>query len=256
MEQLLLGSLWVIVLYATFWFLVSLIIKRNDFADVGRGLWYIVLCLYYFSVWGEGERALVMYGLVAIRGIRLAVTIFLKNRKKKEDFRYAQRRKDRGKNFYIRSYLQVYLLQWLLMGVIILPVMLVSASSASELHIWDWLGVALWILWFVFESVGDWQLAQFKKDSSNKWKILNTGLRKYSRHPNYFGEVVMRWALFIIGLSAVNWMYSILSPVMITFLILYVSWVPMLEKKYDWNPEYELYKQKTSMFFPLPPKKL
>jgi steroid 5-alpha reductase family enzyme len=256
MEQLLLGSLWIIVVYATFWFIVSLIIKRNDFADVAWGLWYIVLCIYYFSVWGGGERAVLMYGLVAIRGIRLAVTIFLKNRKKKEDFRYAQRRKDRGKYFYIRSYLQVYLLQWLLMGVIIFPVLLVSASSASELHIWDWIGILVWILWFIFESVGDWQLAQFKKDSSNTWKILNTGLWKYSRHPNYFGEVVMRWAIFIIGLSATNWIYGIISPLMITFLILYVSWVPLLEKKYDWNPEYEIYKKKTSMFIPLPPKKI
>jgi len=256
MEHLLLVSLGIIVVYATFWFLVSLVFKRNDFADVARGLWYIVLCLYYFSVWDGGERALLMYWLVAIRGIRLAVTIFLKNRKKKEDFRYAQRRKDWGKSFYIRSYLQVYLLQWVLIVLIILPVMLVSSSSPSALHVWDFFAVGLWIVWFFFESVGDLQLAKFKNDPSNKWKILDTWLWKYSRHPNYFGEVVMWRALFMIGLSAVNWIYGIISPIIISFLILYVSWVPMLEKRYAGNPEYELYKMKTSKFIPRLPKKL
>jgi len=255
MEQLILSSLWIIFLYATFWFVVSLITKRNDFVDVARGLWYIVLCIYYFFVWDGSQREILIYGLITLWWLRLAITIFLKNIKKDEDFRYAQWRKDRWKYFYIRSYLQIYILQGVLMWIIAFPALLVTAAEPVPLHIRDVFGVVLWLVWFFFEAVWDWQLAQFKKDPDNKWKILDTWLWKYTRHPNYFGEVVMWWAIFILWSSVTHGIYGIVSALTITFLILYVSWIPMLEKKYEWNPDYEAYKKKTNKFFPWFPKK-
>ena len=113
----------------------------------------------------------------------------------------------------------------------------------------------MWILGFVFESVGDAQLARFIKDPANKGKLMQSGLWQYARHPNYFGEVLMWWGLWIIALSVPNGLYGIIGPLTITFLILKVSGIPMLEKRMEENPEFVEYKKRTSKFFPLPPKR-
>ena len=119
-----------------------------------------------------------------------------------------------------------------------------------------YLGLLVWIIGFVFESVADAQLRNFIKTKKSKdKKIMDEGLWKYSRHPNYFGEVTMWWGIFLISVGTNYWPVTIISPVTITYLILKVSGVPLLEKKYQDDPDFRKYAKKTSIFFPLPPKK-
>jgi steroid 5-alpha reductase family enzyme len=114
-------------------------------------------------------------------------------------------------------------------------------------------GVLVWLVGFYFEAVGDWQLKKFIKNPENKGKIMQSGLWAYSRHPNYFGEVTMWWGIWLLNFSQ-NW-WTVVGPMTITFLILKVSGVPLLEKKYEGNKEFEDYKKRTSIFLPLPQRK-
>jgi steroid 5-alpha reductase family enzyme len=130
----------------------------------------------------------------------------------------------------------------------------INKSAASSLGIFDYVGLAIWMLGFYFESVGDSQLAKFMKDPLNKGKLMTSGLWKYTRHPNYFGEVTQWWGMWIIALSVPSGFIAIIGPLTITVLILKISGIPMLEKRMQLNPDFEAYKRRTSVFFPLPPK--
>jgi steroid 5-alpha reductase family enzyme len=195
-------------------------------------------------------RGLLVNILISIWGIRLAWYITSRNKSKTEDYRYLAWRKEWGKWFYVRSYLQVYLLQGFLLYFIALPVLAVNKSIASPLGWLDLIGVAIWIFGFFFEMVGDAQLAQFIKNPVNKGKLMQNGLWAYTRHPNYFGEVMLWWGIWLIALSAPNGWLAICGPLTITFLILKVSGIPMLEKKMSEHPEFAEYKRKTSGFIP------
>jgi steroid 5-alpha reductase family enzyme len=118
----------------------------------------------------------------------------------------------------------------------------------------DVVGFLVWAVGFGFEAVSDYQLMQFKAEPENKGKIMQYGLWKYSRHPNYFGESLLWWGIFITSISAGHWWISIISPMVITFLLLRVSGVALLEKKYKGNAEFQAYAKRTSAFIPLPPK--
>lgn len=240
--------------YATLIFLVSIVKKRNDIADIARGIGYILICGYLLWTQAYTSRLRLVSLLVLIRWTRLALHIYLRNRQRTEDFRYAQRRKEWWSTFYLRSYLQVYLLQAFFLLLIISPIIIISTHSQSALNFLDYIGVLLWCIWFFFEAVGDRQLVQFSKKPTNKGHIMQTGLRKYTRHPNYFGEVTLRWWIGIIALSSPLGGWWLVWPLSISRLILYVSGIPMLEKKYASNQEYISYKQKTSPFLPQPPK--
>jgi len=237
------------------WFVLSLIKKRNDVADTAWGLGFVLLAWVSFYLGqAQGARGLLVGLLVSIWGIRLAWHIHRRNKGKTEDYRYAKWREEWGKWFYLRSYGQVYLLQGALLFLIVLPILFINTSAGQDLGVLDFVGLAVWILGFVFESVGDAQLARFIKDPTNKGKLMQSGLWRYTRHPNYFGEVLMWWGLWIIALSVPNGLYGIIGPLTITFLILKVSGIPMLEKKMEENTEFVEYKKRTSIFFPLPPK--
>ncbi len=254
MINLLLISAFLIFLYATFWFILSIIKKRNDLADIAWGLGYILLSVFYLITTEISQRGLLIYSLIFIWGLRLSIHIFLRNKGKQEDFRYQKWRNEWGKSFYLRSYLQVYLLQGFLLLLIVSPATIVSAFSQPTLGFLDYIGVVIWLVGFYFEAVGDYQLMEFSNNPENKGKIIKHGLWKYSRHPNYFGEVVMWWGIFLIALNSPYGIYALISPATITLLILFVSGIPMLEKKYENNPEFKEYKKRTSAFFPLPPK--
>jgi steroid 5-alpha reductase family enzyme len=254
MFALLLESALLIFIYASIWFFVSIIIKRNDIADIAWGLGYILLAVYYWMTTEISTRAIILYILIFIWGIRLAIHIFKRNKGKSEDFRYLNWRKQWGNFFFIRSYFQVYLLQGFLLLLIVCPLTIVSAYSQSEPNVLDYLGILIWLIGFYFEAIGDEQLFQFTKNPANKGKIIQHGLWKYSRHPNYFGEVTMWWGIFLVAFNSYNGIYALISPVSITLLILFVSGLPMLEKKYESNPDYQAYKKSTSKFFPWPPK--
>lgn len=238
------------IAYATFWYVLSLIFKRNDIADVAWGLGYALLSIYlYFTQATEGLTQLV-YLLVVIWGLRLSFHIGIRNARKKEDFRYKQWREDWGSTFYWRSYLQVYILQVLLLLIISIPVVISSQNEVMEWSPWTYTGLSLWLVGFYWQAVGDYQLTQFKKTRKHKEEIIQTGLWKYSRHPNYFGEICMWWGIGIIVIPFEHGLIGLISPVLITYLLLKVSGVPMLERRYKGNTTFEAYKAKTPAVFP------
>ncbi|MDQ5969357.1 MAG: Steroid 5-alpha reductase [Patescibacteria group bacterium] len=246
----------VLFLYMTFWYAVSLIKKRNDVADIAWGLGFVLLAWTSFFLFGNfGVRGLFVNILVSIWGLRLAFHIYSRNIGKTEDYRYLAWRKEWGKWFYIRSYLQVYLLQGALLFLIILPVLLINKNLGPSLGVLDLVGIAVWLFGFYFEVVGDAQLAHFIRNPENKGRLLQSGLWSYTRHPNYFGEVALWWGIWLVALSVPSGLFVIVGPLTISFLILKVSGVPMLEKKMAENPEFAEYKRRVSMFFPLPPKR-
>lgn len=244
-------------LYMSIWFLISLQKKRNDIADVAWGLGFTLMAWtsFFISNGVAGLRGLFVCILVSIWGLRLAWHIYNRNRNKAEDYRYLTWRKDWGKWFYLRSYFQVYLLQGLFLFLIIFPVLLINKSTGTPFGILDIIGLIIWIFGFYFEVVGDAQLAKFIKNPENKGKLLTTGLWSYTRHPNYFGEVTQWWGLWIIALSVTGGWVGIIGPLTITFLILKVSGIPLLEKKMEENPNFAEYKKRVSVFIPLPPRK-
>lgn len=241
--------------YMSLWFVVSLIKKRNDVADVAWGLGFVLVATTSFFLSGDsGLRGLLVIALVGIWGLRLAWHIHLRNRGKAEDYRYLAWRKEWGKWFYLRSYAQVYLLQGVLLFLIVFPVLLINKSTATALGILDMFGVVVWLIGFYFEAVGDAQLARFIKNPDNKGKLMQSGLWAYTRHPNYFGEVTQWWGIWLIALSVSGGWLGIIGPITITILILKVSGIPMLEKKMEQNPDFAEYKRRVSVFIPLPRK--
>lgn len=251
--------------YVSIWFVISLIKKRNDIADVAWGLGFIAICVYLFLTQKLSLVSGIVYVAVIAWGIRLAWHISNRNKGKKEDFRYLQWRVEWGKMFVLRSYLQVYLLQGAIMVIMSTPI-IISAATPSVYDIFfnlplTWasvltiLGITLWLIGLLFESIGDYQLSVFIKNKKNPNDIMQTGLWRYTRHPNYFGEVCVWWGIFLMTSTLPNSIWGIISPLTITYLLLYVSGIPMLEAKYLDNAQFQIYKKKTSAFFPLLPKK-
>ena len=241
-------TVFVVAIYVTLWFFLSLILKRNDLADIawGPGIFLVGLVGYFFS---EGGISLLLTILMGTWALRLALRIGLRNLKKKEDRRYKELAASWGRWFLLRSYLQVFLLQGLLMIFVGYPALHI-ASFGSEVSLFVYLGLAIWFIGFFFEAVGDYQLDQFLGNPQNKGKIMRYGLWKYTRHPNYFGEVTQWWGIFVMVVFSPLGLIAIVSPLMITYLILFVSGIPMLEKGFLGNPEFEEYKKRTSAFFP------
>ena len=234
-------------------FIVAQIIKNNSIADVGWGVGFIVVTFYTFTVFGENlfQQRLISF-LVTIWGLRLAFYIGIRNLGEPEDFRYAKWRSDWGNSFLIRSFLQIFMLQGAIMFINTLPIIIInSTSEISTAHTYLYpLGALVWFIGFIFEAVGDMQMYLFKTEHHPKGTINNKGLWKFTRHPNYFGEAVMWWGVFIIAIPSGLWYISLAAPVTITFLLLRVSGVTLLEKKYEGNDAYSLYKKNTSSFIP------
>lgn len=245
----------IIVVYASIWFAISVYKKRNDVADIAWGLGYVMLCAFLFMSYPASPVSILLYLLVAVWGLRLSVHIYKRNKNKTEDFRYKAWRDEWGKFFFLRSYLQVFLLQGFFLLIIISPVIHAAVAAPVRWNVFTWIGLCCWAIGFCFQAVADWQLAVFKSDKNNKGLIIQTGLWKYSRHPNYFGEILMWWSIFLITIPFTNSLYFIVSPLTITLLLVFVSGIPMLEKKYEGNPVFEDYKKRTSALIPLPPQK-
>lgn len=245
----------VLFVYMSLWFVVSLYKKRNDVADVAWGLGFVLLAWVALFLSEESDlRGLLAGVLVSIWGLRLAWHIQARHRGKGEDYRYLLWRQTWGKWFYLRSYFQVYLLQGALLFAVSAPVLLINQSSGPALNLLDFLGLAVWLIGFIFESVGDAQLARFLKDPANKGKLMREGLWRYTRHPNYFGEVTQWWGLWLIALSVPYGWVGIIGPLTITILILKVSGIPLLENKMADHSDFAEYKRKTNMFIPWWPR--
>jgi steroid 5-alpha reductase family enzyme len=236
-------------------FIVSLWRNDNGTADVGYGLAFIVTVAAAVLSAEASPHGLLLSALVLIWGLRLAIRIHRKNAGKPEDFRYRAWRESWGRWFIPRSFLQIYLLQGAVVFVVVFPVVATIVAPALGVTGLFVFGVALWVVGFLFESIGDAQLDRFIGNPANKGRIMMSGLWRYSRHPNYFGESLMWWGIAIAAASTTS--YGILvyaSPILITYLLLFVSGVPMLEKRWAGNLEWESYARRTSVFVPLPPR--
>jgi steroid 5-alpha reductase family enzyme len=234
-------------------FIIAFLTKDNSWADVAWGVGFIVVAvsswLFGGASWGI---ALLATTLVTIWGIRLAGHIALRHQGKTEDWRYAQWRKDWGRWWIVRSYVQVFMLQ----GVFLLMIAssfwyLNTRQAVASFDVLDGVGVLVWLVGFFFEAVGDYQLLVFKRNPANKGNIMTTGVWQYTRHPNYFGEATMWWGIFLLVVSEPWGWLTVLSPLTITFLLLGVSGVPMLEKKYEGNRDFEAYKKTDSRLLPV-----
>lgn len=238
------------------WFIISLVRKRNDVADVAWGLGFVLLAWVSFFIGGHASPiGLAVSLLVTVWGSRLAWHIYSRNRGRPEDYRYSEWRRSWGKWFYLRSYAQIFLLQGVLLFLIVSPVLVINYSQSVAFGPLVAVGLAVWAVGFFFEVVGDWQLARFIKDPTNKGKLMTVGLWAYTRHPNYFGEVAQWWGLWLVALLAPYGWFAVIGPLTITLLILKVSGVPLLEKKMADNPEFAAYKNRVSVFIPWFPKK-
>lgn len=246
-----------VLLYMTLIFVIALFRRDNSIADIAWGPGFILVALLtFFLEEGHTFRHILVTGLVILWGLRLAVHIFLRNRRRSEDYRYAQWRQSWGRWFVLRSYVQVFILQGFLLLLISFEVMLVNHSIETGVTALDVAGCGVWLVGFFFEAVGDYELREFKKKPENRGKLMTSGLWRLTRHPNYFGEAAMWWGIFLVALSVRNGWTAVVSPLVITFLIINVSGVRMLEKKYRGNKEFEEYARRTSAFFPWFPKKL
>ncbi len=246
----------IVLVFMTLAFGISILRKRNDFADIAWGLGFIVVAVSTLFLSGTYyEKQLLVTALVALWGLRLSGHIYLRNRGRKEDHRYEDMKKKWKGNFYVQSYLNVFLTQGLLMLLISIPVIFINSSSDAGFQLLDGLAVIIWFIGFYFEANGDYELSEFVKNPDNKGHVMQDGLWKYTRHPNYFGEVTQWWGIFLIAVSLPNGVFTIIGPLVITILITKVSGIPLLEKKYAGRPEWEDYKRRTSIFFPMPPKK-
>ncbi len=246
----------VLLVFMTTMFVLALRRADNSLVDIAYGPAFVLVGWSAWIAFGDNHpRQLLLLGLVTVWGLRLAAHILLRKRRETgEDFRYRQWREAWGTSFVWRSYLQIFLLQGAVIFVVALPVLLVMESPGGRLGLLDLAGSLLWLLGFGFEAVGDWQLLQFKKVAANRGRILQSGLWRYTRHPNYFGEATLWWGLFLIACSAPYGAVAILSPLLIDGLLLKVSGIPMLEAKYADNPEFKTYQRRTSAFFPWPPR--
>lgn len=249
-------------LFMSAFYVLSLIKRDASLVDIGWGAGFVLIAWVYRLRYADALPAGydVILWLVTVWGLRLAAHIHLR-KPAEEDWRYRDMRDRWAGQFWWRSYIQIFLLQGLLMVVISAPIIASAHPGARPADaLWLWIGTAIWLIGFFFEAVGDWQLDRFIKvkraraNPADGPRFMTTGLWRYTRHPNYFGEVVLWWGLFIahFGVSG-NW-WAIIGPLTVTFLLLKVSGVTMLEKKYDGVAEFEAYKSRTSAFFPLPPK--
>jgi steroid 5-alpha reductase family enzyme len=256
MARMIVPAALVVFIYMTLAFVLALAKRNNGVADIAWGPGFVLTGWALFLLRGQGYmRQWLVLALVTLWGGRLAWHIFRRNRGREEDFRYAAWRRQWGEWFVLRSFLQVFMLQGLFMLLILAPVLRVVGQPQPPLNWLDLLGVLIWLKGFLFEVIGDRQLAAFRGKPANRGKLIDSGLWRYSRHPNYFGEALGWWGIAVIALSAPRGWLGLAGPLVITFLLLFVSGVPLLEKKYKGRPDWEEYKKRTPVFFPWFPNK-
>jgi len=247
----------VILMMILGWFL-SLILKNVTVVDSLWGLGFVLIAwLTFFLTDGFLGRRLLIALLVTVWGLRLSIYLSRRNWGKGEDPRYGSWREKSGKHFWIVSLFKVFLLQSVFLWAISISIQYGMASKTPEIITWlDMCGLFLWLVGFIFEAVGDRQLAAFKSNPANKGKVMDRGLWAYTRHPNYFGECLMWWGIFLIAFSTPNSWWTVLSPLIITAVLLKMTGIPLTEKTIvAHRPGYKEYIQRTPAFIPWFPKR-
>lgn len=256
-DVMLVSALAIVVLMGTTW-VVSVVVKNASIVDIVWGLGFVVVGWVSFGI-GDGDdvRGWVLAVLVSLWGLRLAGYLGRRNLGHGEDYRYRAMRKRWGARFPVISLVTVFLLQGVLMWVVSLPLQLGQVEQTPGFGPIGTMGVLVWAVGLFFEAVGDAQLRRFKGDPANEGRVMSTGLWRYTRHPNYFGDSVVWWGIAIVAAEAGVGVFGFIGAAVMTFLLLRVSGVALLEKSLrKRKPEYEQYARVTSAFFPRPPKSL
>jgi steroid 5-alpha reductase family enzyme len=248
----------VVAAFVTVLWMVSLLLRDSSIVDSFWGVGFVVVALTVAAAAPAGllPRAWLLGIMVAVWGLRLSHYIFWRNKGKGEDYRYRTWREEAGPAWWWRSYVKVFLLQGVIMWIVAAPLVAAIGNLAQPPLSWlDGLGAAVWLVGFVFESVGDWQLSRFKRDPANKGQLFTGGVWRYTRHPNYFGDASVWWGHYLVAAASGAW-WTVFSPILMTFLLVRVSGVSMLESALrDSKPGYREYIASTSAFFPLPPRR-
>jgi steroid 5-alpha reductase family enzyme len=237
--------------------LLSLAKRDASIVDIFWGIGFVVIAYVSCEVGnGYGGRKILVTSLVAIWGVRLALYLLWRNSGAAEDYRYQAMRKQSGASFWWVSLFVVFGLQGVLMWVVSLPLQVAQSSPLpARLTGLDALATLLWAVGLGFEAIGDWQLAQFKADPANRGRVMNRGLWAFTRHPNYFGDALVWWSYFLIALTTPGGAWTVISPLVMTFFLMRVSGVALLERKLvKTRPQYAEYTRTTNAFVPWFPR--
>ncbi|UCC75211.1 MAG: DUF1295 domain-containing protein [Gemmatimonadota bacterium] len=237
---------------------LSLFKRNTSIVDVFWGLGFALLAwLYFFASEAATPRKLLVVTLVTLWGLRLSLYILWRNWGQGEDYRYREMRERNPETFALRSLFTVFWLQAALLWVIAMPLLQAERSAMPNRLTWlDVLGAVVFAVGFLFEAGADWQLARFKANSANAGKLLDRGIWRYTRHPNYFGDAMVWWGFFLFAAATPTGLWTIFSPLLMTILLMRVSGVTLLEKKLSTaKPGYREYVERTNAFFPWFPRR-
>ncbi|MGH3587774.1 MAG: DUF1295 domain-containing protein [Pseudonocardia sp.] len=246
----------VVVLGVTF--VVALRLGKHAVVDIAWGMGFAAIAMTAYAVSaGDGDdgRRLLITVLTVAWGFRLAWHIGRRSRGHGEDPRYEELMSKADGNPNGFAFRRIYLTQGAVMWFVSLPVQ-VAAFETPRLGVLAWIGVVFWVVGFVFETVGDYQLHRFRTDPASNGQVLDTGLWRYTRHPNYFGDACVWWGISLVAFSAWPGILTLLSPVVMTWLLAKGTGKPLLEKGMaERRPGYTDYVRRTSGFVPLPPRR-
>lgn len=245
----------IVVLMLVTW-LVSVARRDASIVDIVWGLGFVVVVWAVFATTdGNQTRRILLVAMTMIWGLRLATHLFLRNRGKGEDHRYQAMRRRYGERFAVVSLYLVFGLQGLLMWIVSLPLQLGQTRQAPDVGIVAGIGIAVWAFGMYFEAAGDWQLARFKRDPANAGKVMDQGLWRYTRHPNYFGDACVWWGIALTAAETGVGAIGLAGALVMTILLRRVSGVTLLERSLvKRRPGYEDYVERTSPFLPRRPR--
>jgi len=231
--------------------IISFFLNRADFADSMWSLGFLLVAwiCYLFSPF-RSTYALIVSSIITLWSIRLFFHIFLRNRKKEEDFRYQEMKKGWKKYPFLHLLGKVFLLQALILYIVSLPIISIYSNPFSGNWGFAFFALPLWLFGFIFETVSDLQLYFFKKEQKNQGKLFTSGLFSYCRHPNYFGELLQWWAIWLLALAYPMGLITIISPILLSYLIIFVSGIAPLEKKMKNHPDFASYAKSTPSLIP------
>jgi steroid 5-alpha reductase family enzyme len=254
--SLLLVNLAVIAVVAAVAWLISLPLRDASIMDVFWGLGFVIVAWTgLIATGGVGIRSWLLTTLITIWGLRLAGYLAWRKWGQPEDHRYASLRQSFGERFWLVSLVVVFGLQAGIMWLVALPLP-VGLLARGELNWLDGVGTGLWLIGLLFESVGDYQLATFKANPANHGRVCDRGLWRYTRHPNYFGDFLVWWGLYFIALAGGAAWWIVISPLLMSLLLMRISGVGLLEKSLvQRTTGYRDYISRTSPFFPWPPRR-
>jgi steroid 5-alpha reductase family enzyme len=252
-SQLVTQAIISVLVYMSVWFAFGKAFKKLSIVDIAWGGGFILIA-WLVAAQNHSARSWLIAILVTIWGTRLISHLGPRVFKNGEDKRYKEISSKWRGNYWLRAYFSIFLLQGISIVIIALPILVAANEQNENLGILSVFGTALWAVGFIIESVADVQLRQFISEGG-KGQVMDQGLWRYSRHPNYFGELTQWWAIAIIALQVKHGWIGLFGPLALTLLIIFISGIPPIEKRKKSDPEYADYMRRTSPLIPLPPKR-